>query len=159
MTDTPFPAVTHITLRCPKCHGEMAMYERSGIVIDQCRECRGIFLDRGEIERLLDAEARALAATMAPAPMASAAPVHQATVPHAPAPTPVPADPGRGYDPRWPAPDPYGMDPWQGRGSRDWDDDDDDDDDDRRYRGGRDRDDRRPRRRSFLGDLLEGLGD
>jgi Zn-finger nucleic acid-binding protein len=35
----------------------MRTYERSGIHIDQCAECRGIFLDRGELERLMDAEA------------------------------------------------------------------------------------------------------
>lgn len=43
-------------LVCPKCHGNMRQYERSGITIDQCSECRGIFLDRGEMERLVDAE-------------------------------------------------------------------------------------------------------
>jgi uncharacterized protein len=45
-------------LTCPKCHGAMRSYERSGIVIDQCRECRGVFLDRGELDKLIDAEAR-----------------------------------------------------------------------------------------------------
>ncbi len=45
------------TLVCPKCQGAMRSYERSGITVDQCTECRGIFLDRGELERLLDAEA------------------------------------------------------------------------------------------------------
>jgi Zn-finger nucleic acid-binding protein len=44
------------TLVCPKCQGAMRTYERSDITIDQCSECRGIFLDRGELERLLDAE-------------------------------------------------------------------------------------------------------
>jgi Zn-finger nucleic acid-binding protein len=34
----------------------MRQYERSGVTIDQCSECRGIFLDRGELERLTDAE-------------------------------------------------------------------------------------------------------
>ena len=41
-------------LTCPKCRGVMTSYERSGIVVDQCTECRGIFLDRGELERLID---------------------------------------------------------------------------------------------------------
>jgi Zn-finger nucleic acid-binding protein len=41
---------------CPKCHGAMRSYERSGVTLDQCTECRGIFLDRGELERLIDAE-------------------------------------------------------------------------------------------------------
>lgn len=42
-------------LTCPKCQGAMRTYERSGVVIDQCTECRGIFLDHGELERLVDA--------------------------------------------------------------------------------------------------------
>jgi uncharacterized protein len=46
------------TLTCPKCGGAMRSYERNGVVVDQCTECRGIFLDRGELERLVDAESR-----------------------------------------------------------------------------------------------------
>lgn len=44
------------TLTCPKCRGSMRTYERSGVTVDQCTECRGIFLDRGELEKLVDAE-------------------------------------------------------------------------------------------------------
>lgn len=43
-------------MTCPKCHGPMRQYERSGVHVDQCGDCRGIFLDRGELERLVDAE-------------------------------------------------------------------------------------------------------
>lgn len=43
-------------LVCPKCQGLMRTYERSGVHVDQCTDCRGIFLDRGELERLVDAE-------------------------------------------------------------------------------------------------------
>ena len=43
-------------LTCPKCEGQMRSYERNGIQIEQCRDCRGIFLDRGELERMIDAE-------------------------------------------------------------------------------------------------------
>ena len=43
-------------LVCPKCQGLMRTYERSGVTLDQCADCRGIFLDRGELERLVDAE-------------------------------------------------------------------------------------------------------
>ena len=49
-------------LTCPKCHGEMRTYERSGVHVDQCSECRGIFLDRGELEHLIDGEQRWAAA-------------------------------------------------------------------------------------------------
>ena len=34
----------------------MRAYERNGVTVDQCTECRGIFLDRGELERLTSAE-------------------------------------------------------------------------------------------------------
>ncbi len=54
MTDQ---AGTTTTLVCPKCQAAMRSYERSGITIDQCTQCRGIFLDRGELERLIDAKA------------------------------------------------------------------------------------------------------
>lgn len=43
-------------LVCPKCGGAMRTYERSGVNVDQCGECRGIFLDRGELDHLIDAE-------------------------------------------------------------------------------------------------------
>ena len=43
-------------LVCPKCQGLMRTYDRSGVTLDQCAECRGIFLDRGELEHLVDAE-------------------------------------------------------------------------------------------------------
>jgi Zn-finger nucleic acid-binding protein len=45
-------------LTCPKCQAPMRSYERSGVTVDQCTECRGIFLDRGELERLVDADTR-----------------------------------------------------------------------------------------------------
>ena len=71
-------------LTCPKCHGSMRQYERSGVHVDQCSECRGIFLDRGELERLIDAET-AFHTRPTPAP--------------APAPTPYPpaSSHGHGY--------------------------------------------------------------
>lgn len=43
-------------LTCPKCGGQMRNYERNGVMVDQCTDCRGIFLDRGELERLIEAE-------------------------------------------------------------------------------------------------------
>jgi uncharacterized protein len=44
------------SLTCPKCGGAMRSYERNGVTVDQCTDCRGIFLDRGELDRLIDAE-------------------------------------------------------------------------------------------------------
>lgn len=45
-----------MSLLCPKCHNVMHQYERNGVVVDQCTECKGLFLDRGELEKLVKAE-------------------------------------------------------------------------------------------------------
>lgn len=44
-------------LLCPKCQAPMRSYERNGVTVDRCTECRGVFLDAGELERLMAAEA------------------------------------------------------------------------------------------------------
>jgi uncharacterized protein len=49
-------------LICLKCRSPMRTYERNGITIDQCTACHGIFLDRGELERLIGAESAYLGA-------------------------------------------------------------------------------------------------
>ena len=41
---------------CPKCHGRMRTVDRQGVHIEQCENCRGIFLDHGELEHMLTAE-------------------------------------------------------------------------------------------------------
>ncbi|MCW2948650.1 MAG: hypothetical protein JWR24_5367 [Actinoallomurus sp.] len=48
-------------LTCPKCSGEWDTHERNGVVIEECAGCQGVFLDRGELERLIDAESDYLA--------------------------------------------------------------------------------------------------
>ena len=85
-------------MTCPKCHGEMRMYERSGVTIDQCTECRGIFLDRGELEKLFEAEANW---NRSQAPAQGAPPRPQQPGGYAP-PPPPPAH-GGGYAPPPPA--------------------------------------------------------
>ena len=45
-----------VTPTCPKCAASMRSYERNGVTIEQCVECRGVFLDRGELDHLIDAE-------------------------------------------------------------------------------------------------------
>lgn len=44
------------TMTCPRCGGTMQTFERAGVQVDQCSSCRGIFLDRGELEQLINAE-------------------------------------------------------------------------------------------------------
>jgi hypothetical protein len=51
----------------------MRTVDRQGIHIDQCDGCRGIFLDRGELETILNAE-RQYSAQAAPPPYAGAGP-------------------------------------------------------------------------------------
>lgn len=74
--------VSPAALTCPKCGAEMRPYERNGIVIDQCLGCRGIFLDRGELESLMDAESSFYAARN-PAPGTAQPPYPQAPYPGA----------------------------------------------------------------------------
>jgi Zn-finger nucleic acid-binding protein len=44
-------------MTCPKCGAPMRQHKRNGVTIEQCTECHGIFLDRGELEQLIGAEA------------------------------------------------------------------------------------------------------
>ena len=46
----------------------MRSYERGGVTVDQCGDCRGIFLDRGELERLIDAESSHYSRAALPVP-------------------------------------------------------------------------------------------
>jgi len=47
-----------MSLICPMCQSKMRSFERSGITVQQCKACRGVFLDRGELDLLMAAEAR-----------------------------------------------------------------------------------------------------
>jgi len=46
---------------CPNCSGELLEVERSGVRIDACRQCRGVFLDRGELDVILQREREVVA--------------------------------------------------------------------------------------------------
>ena len=44
-------------MKCPVCKDvTLLMTEKKGIEIDYCTECRGIWLDRGELEKLMEKE-------------------------------------------------------------------------------------------------------
>lgn len=54
-------------MKCPTCDGvNLVMSERSGIEIDYCPQCRGVWLDRGELDKIIE---RAAPAATAPAPV------------------------------------------------------------------------------------------
>ncbi len=40
-------------LSCPKCYGDLVEVTLSGVLVDKCRGCRGIFFDDGELEEFL----------------------------------------------------------------------------------------------------------
>lgn len=90
---------------CPVCADvQLTISSREGVEIDHCPQCRGVWLDRGELDKILD---RVAATTLPPPPP--------------PPPPPAPAE--RTGDERRPKDD-----------RRRHDDDDDDDDDRRRKR-------------------------
>ena len=83
---------------CPVCKTGLAMSERQGIEIDYCPNCRGIWLDRGELDKIIERSGGGEAA---------AAPARQAPPPPAP-PQASPwgggdrhFDQGYGHDPRY----------------------------------------------------------
>ena len=45
-----------MAMQCPSCSGELQELDRSGVRIDACRNCRGVWLDRGELDRILERE-------------------------------------------------------------------------------------------------------
>lgn len=44
-------------MECPVCKTELNLAERSGVEIDYCPKCRGIWLDRGELDKIIDKSA------------------------------------------------------------------------------------------------------
>ncbi|HCC68934.1 MAG TPA: hypothetical protein DEP99_03505 [Nitrospiraceae bacterium] len=41
-------------MKCPSCNVELKISERQGIEIDYCPQCRGVWLDRGELDKLIE---------------------------------------------------------------------------------------------------------
>jgi uncharacterized protein len=70
-------------MRCPVDNETLVMADRNGVEIDYCPKCRGVWLDRGELDKIIE---RAAGAAPVAAPVA-ARPVYQ-------------AEPGRSAPPR-----------------------------------------------------------
>ena len=63
-------------MKCPTCTTvDLVMSERQGIEIDYCPTCRGVWLDRGELDKVIERSAAAYAPPAAVAPAPQAAPV------------------------------------------------------------------------------------
>lgn len=42
------------TMSCPVCGVSLSMSDRQGIEIDYCPQCRGVWLDRGELDKIIE---------------------------------------------------------------------------------------------------------
>ena len=58
-------------LLCPACRVGLVMSERSGVEIDYCPQCRGVWLDRGELDKILERAASEFSGQAAPPPQAA----------------------------------------------------------------------------------------
>jgi hypothetical protein len=62
-------------MKCPICSdSNLVMTDRQGIEIDYCPACRGVWLDRGELDKLIERSAGAAAAAPVPTVMTMPAP-------------------------------------------------------------------------------------
>lgn len=115
-------------MKCPACPTvSLVMTDRSGIEIDYCPECRGVWLDRGELDKIIE--------RATPTPAAA-----QPTAPTRPYPAEMPTAPaGR---------------PWRDRDD-DFDFDDDFDDDRRSHYESDGRPVGKRRKKGLLGDLFD----
>jgi len=43
-------------MNCPQCNVNLLISSRQGIEIDYCPQCRGVWLDRGELDKILERE-------------------------------------------------------------------------------------------------------
>ncbi len=80
-------------MKCPADGSDLVMSDRQGIEIDYCPKCRGVWLDRGELDKII--ERSASQAAPAPAPQPAFAP------PPPPAYQQAPYPPQKTYDPRY----------------------------------------------------------
>jgi Zn-finger nucleic acid-binding protein len=112
-------------MRCPVDGETLVMADRSGVEIDYCPKCRGVWLDRGELDKIVERASMGAPAPMAQPPMAPPmAPQRQAAAPM------YQPEPARGSQYEQPR--------------RKHDDDDDD-----RYHG------KKKKRDSFLSDIFD----
>lgn len=41
-------------MKCPNCEETLIMTERQGVEIDYCPKCRGVWLDKGELDKIIE---------------------------------------------------------------------------------------------------------
>ena len=45
-------------MKCPRCEAALTISDRQGIEIDFCPQCRGVWLDRGELDKIVERASR-----------------------------------------------------------------------------------------------------
>ncbi len=90
---------------CPRCRVDLMMSDRQGIEIDYCPKCRGVWLDRGELDKIIERSAQYSAAPPQQASPASPPVQSPWMAPDTPPPGHAPANPPpaweSGYDPHY----------------------------------------------------------
>lgn len=46
-------------MKCPSCEELLIMTDRQGVEIDYCPKCRGVWLDKGELDKIIERSAAA----------------------------------------------------------------------------------------------------
>lgn len=73
-----------VGMPCPVCKVALVMSERQGVEIDYCPQCRGVWLDRGELDKILERSAAAEVPQAPPPPQSPQAPQQPAPQFHQP---------------------------------------------------------------------------
>jgi Zn-finger nucleic acid-binding protein len=45
-------------MKCPRCQVDQTIADRQGVEIDFCTQCRGVWLDRGELDKVIERASR-----------------------------------------------------------------------------------------------------
>jgi uncharacterized protein len=45
-------------MKCPNCNETLVMADRQGVEIDYCPKCRGVWLDKGELDKIIERSAQ-----------------------------------------------------------------------------------------------------
>ena len=45
-------------MKCPRCNVDLAITDRQGVEIDFCPQCRGLWLDRGDLDKVVERASR-----------------------------------------------------------------------------------------------------
>ncbi len=49
-----YKILNKVNMKCPSCDELLVMSDRQGVEIDYCPKCRGLWLDRGELDKIIE---------------------------------------------------------------------------------------------------------